>query len=504
MRRGSLRMFVYLCRYVNVPMKAGSVREHLKLSFIYTAAAAFSPVLQVLIQPVYEGNDKLGAVDFSQLAITELFTSLVFAIALFGMGNAIARFYYDHEPGSPAYHRMVSGIFSSILFRGLLIAAFAWAFSDYIGLLFNQPSLRNFSDYGLACVVTGLGRAVNITAAALFRNEKKIISFVLVSMGLGLFRTGFQLAGLFFFDMSFIGYINGSAIGTAIVTLAILAYVYRKSGFSYDRQMMKEINRFALPLTQYSIIVWALTYADRFMLERFPVDLGIYNTAVTFAAGIAIVLQGLQGANQPEVFRVMKQGISEHRDEIRQYCNILLMQSMIIIIGAILPTMLYLHLFYETEVRQSMGLIALVFMRSILRTQFIIFSYPSYYLKKTRIFLLLNTGVMVVNILLNYLLIPHFMYYGAIAAGLIADLLMVVGIFIYQKRIADIRWNLTKTMLFPLSVVIFTVIADVVRVRLDLNPFWTASLITIMAFLGMIYLYRFEITSFIEKRWKQS
>lgn len=485
-------------------MKAGSIKEHLKLSFIYTAAAAFTPVLQVLIQPIYEGNNKLGAVDFSQLAITELITSLVFAIALYGMGNAIARFYYDYEPESPAYHRMVSGIFSSILFRGLLIAGIAWLFSDYIGLLFKQPQLRDFSNYGIACVVTGVGRAVNITAAALFRNEKKILSFILVSMGLGVFRVGFQLIGLFYFDMSFLGYINGSAIGTGLVTLAIIYKVYKTSGFSYDRKMMKEINRFALPLTQYSIIVWVLTYADRFMLEKFPVNLGIYNTAVTFAAGITIVLQGLQGANQPEVFRVMKKGISEHQDEIRQYCNILLMQSMIIIVSAILPTMLYLHLFYETEVRQSLGLIALVFMRGILRTQFIVFSYPSYYLKKTRIFLFLNSGVMLVNVLLNYLLIPHYMYYGAIAAGLIADFLMVVGIYYYQKRITKINWNLSKTIVFPLSIVLFTIIIDSIRVNFGLNPFVSATLITVTAFGGMAYLYRSELTTFIQKRWKRS
>lgn len=481
-----------------------NLKEHLKFSFIYTAAAAFTPVLQVLIQPVYEGKNMLGAVDFSQLAITELFTSLVFAVTLYGMGNAIARFYYDHEPGSPAYHKMVSGIFSSFLFRGVLVMLVAWLMSDYIGRLFNQPSLRNFPDYGIACVITGIGRAVNITAAALFRNEKKVLSFILVSMGLGVFRTGFQLIGLFFFDMSFIGYINGSAIGTGIVTLAILVYVFRTSGFARDRQMMKEINRFSLPLAQYSIIVWALTYADRFMLERYPVDLGIYNTAVTFAAGIAIVLQGLQGANQPEVFRAMSAGIKSHQEEIRQYCNILLMQSLLIIISAILPTMLYLNFFYETEVRQSMGLIALVFMRSILRTQFIVFSYPSYFLKKTRIFLYLNSGVMVINILLNYFLIPVFLYYGAIAAGLIADLLMVAGIYLYQRKITDIKWNIRKTLIFPLAIVVFAVAADAIRIILEGDPFVSALAVTLFAFSGMVLLYRSEINTVLRKQWKHS
>jgi O-antigen/teichoic acid export membrane protein len=225
---------------------------------------------------------------------------------------------------------------------------------------------------------------------------------------------------------------------------------------------------------------------------------------VTFAAGIAIVLQGLQGANQPEVFREMKKGISGHQDAIRQYCNILLMQSMMIIVAAILPTMLYLHIFYETEVREAYGLIALVFMRSILRTQFIIFSYPSYYLKKTSIFLYLNTGVMVVNILLNYLLIPEFMYYGAIAAGLTADLLMVAGIYFYQKRITQINWSIRKTIVFPLSLIAFTIVTDVIRINLGFDPFISATLVTIMGFGGMAYLYRTELTTFIQKRWKRS
>lgn len=481
-----------------------NLKEHLKLSFIYTAVAAFAPVLQVIIQPIYEGSNMLGAIDFSQLAITELITSLVFAVALFAMGNAISRFYYDVEENSKEYHTLVSGIFSSIIFRGILILGLAWLFRNYIGQLFHQPQLQDFNTYGYACIATGVGRAVNITAAALFRNEKKILSFILVSMGLGVFRTGFQLIGLFFFDMSFIGYITGSAIGTGIVTVAILIKVYWSSGFRYDRKMMRGINSFALPLTQYSIIVWALTYADRFMLEKFPTDLGIYNTAVNFAAGIAIVLQGLQGANQPEVFRVMKEGIASKQAEIRQYSNILLMQSMMILIFSILPTMLYLHLFYETEVRFAYGLISLIFMRSILRTQFIIFSYPAYYLKKTQIFLYLNSGSMLVNLALNYLLIPSFSYYGAIAAGLISDIIMVAGIFIYQRKIVDISWNKSKTLVFPLVIILFTIITESIRIKAEGNPFLSASLITLFSAAGMIYLYRNEINIFIKKRWKHS
>lgn len=483
-------------------MKQVNMKEQLKLSFIYTATAAFTPVLQVLIQPVYEGTGRLGAVDFSQIAITELFTSLVFAFTLFGMGNAIARFYYDVEEGSSDYKKMLSGIFSGILLRGLFVLAVILIFQNQIGKLFVQPQLQDFGTYGFACLVTGIGRAVNVTAAALFRNERKVLAFILVSMGLGVFRTGFQLIGLFWFDMSFIGYIHGSAIGTAVVTLIILAFVYYKSGFSYDSGMMKEINRFALPLTQYSLIAWVLTNVDKFLLEKFPVDLGIYNTAVIFGLGITTVLQGLQGANQPEVFRMMKMGIKEHQPEIKQLSNLLLMQSMFIIIGAILPTMLYLTFLYETDVKLAANIISLVFVRSILRTQFIVFSYPSYFLKRTKIFLYLNSAGMIVNIALNYLLIPHYLYYGAIASGLIADLIMVVGIYIYQKRIVEIEWSKEKLLYFPLMVVVLAIAGDILRINLDLNPYVTATGLVVLTMVGMMYLYRAELRKLLFRVWK--
>lgn len=485
-------------------MKTVNMKEHIKLSFIYTGVAAFSPVLQVIIQPIYEGTGRLNAIDFSQLAITELFTSLIFAFTIFGMSNAISRFYYDVEEGSAEYKKMVSGIFSSIIFRGLIALLLIVLLQNYIGKLFHQPALQDFSKYGYACLITGIGRAVNVTAAALFRNEKKIISFILVSMGLGVFRTAFQLVGLFCFDMSFLGYINGSAIGTGLVTLLILFFLYKKTGFKYDRGMMKEINRFAIPLTQYSLIVWVLTYADKFLLEKFPVDLGIYNTAVTFASGIAIVLQGLQGANQPEVFRVMKEGINEHQHEIKQLSNALLMQSLLIIVGAILPTVIYLTVLYETEVRLAANLVSLVFMRSILRTQFIVLSYSSYYLKKTKIFLYLNTVGVIVNLILNYLLIPRYFFYGAIVAGLVADLIMVVGIYFYQKRIVNIEWNKQKLLYFPLSIILFAIVADVVRMRFDLSVYITASLLTLVTFTGMVFLYRVELRRIVNKLWKRT
>jgi len=481
-----------------------NTREHIKLSLIYTLVASIPPLIQVLIQPIYEGTHKLNAAAFSQIAITELFTSLVFVLATFSMGNAISRFYYDYMDDRKDYDRLVSSVFNSILIRGFIILGVGFLFSDYIGRLFVQPALQDFSSYGYASIITGVGRAVNITAAALYRNEKKVMNFIYVNVGLGVFRTGFQLASLFLFDMSFVGYINGSAIGTGITTIAILVYTYRRSGIRYDFKMMKSINKFASPLTQYGIVVWALAFADKYLMEKFPEDLGIYSTAAAFALGINLVLQGLQGANQPEVFRVMKEGIENQQEAIRKLSNMLLAQSQVIIAAAIIPVMLYLQFFYTTKVHLASGLIAIIFIRNLLRTQYVVFSYSVYYLKKTRFFFYLNLVVLGVNLLLNFLLIPVFHFYGAITAGIVSDFIQVIGIYFYQKSIISIDWNMNKTMYFPMALMGIAIVMEFTKNVAGLNPFITSSVVVLSMFAGLFILYKTEIRGFIAKRWMQS
>ena len=158
---------------------------------------------------------------------------------------------------------MVSSVYSSMLLRGILLLGVAFIFRNYIGRLFEQVELQDFSRYGFASIVIGINRAVNITAATLYRNEKRVTAFVIVNISMAVIRTGFQLIGLFFFDMSFLGYVYGSAIGGSLVTIGILVYSYRHSGFHYDRGLLTSMFQFAAPLFQYGLLVWGLTFADK-------------------------------------------------------------------------------------------------------------------------------------------------------------------------------------------------------------------------------------------------
>jgi O-antigen/teichoic acid export membrane protein len=473
-------------------------KEFFKLSFLYTAVTAMPAFLNLLVRPLIEGNGKLLPADFSQIEITETIISLAFIIATFAMNNAISRFYYDHSDQRKNYNKLVSSVFNSILGRGALLMLIAYLFRNQIGQFFTQPALQDFPKYGYAAISVGIFRAINTTAFALYRNEKRVRLFLMLSLLLGLLRSVFQVTGVFYFDMSFIGYVYGSAVGSGLISVIILGIAYSRTGFHFDRKIMGPVNKFSFPLFEYAFILWGINFADRYFLEGSPEILGIYSQAMILGRGIEIIIQGLQSATQPEMFQMMKEGVNENLHEIKKLTHLIMAQSQLLIALAIIPAMLYCMVF-KTELRLAGGFIAIVFIKYILRTQYILLALPVYFNKKTNLFLYLNIGVFALNLLLLYLLVPLWKAYGAIAAMLISQSIMVIGLYFLQEKVAHISWNLNKLLYYPFGIIIFTVIAEIVKVHFGINPFITSSMVVAITVLSLFLLYRNEITGILLK-----
>lgn len=476
-----------------------NLKEYYKLSAIYIVIAALPPGLQLIIQPIIEGPDRLGPVDFSQLGVSEIITSLVFTITLFSMGNALARFYYDHKDREHGYHKLVSTVLNSILFRGLIVLGLAWIFRDYLGRLFTQPALQDFESYGYLAIIIGINRAINMAAASLYRNEKKVMRFVILNVSLGVLRAVFQVIGVFYYDMSFIGFLWGGAIGSSLASLGVLIYTWRSCGFRYDRQLLKELNRFAYPLFQFAILLWAINYSERFFMEGKAADLGIYVVAYGLALGFEKILIGIQSATQPEIYRLMDAGTDGHSEDVKKLSNLLLAQTQVLIALAIIPAMLYLTLFYTTDVRLAFGLIAIIFLKFIPRTQFLIFSYGVYFKKKTKYFLYVNTVALLLNLGLNWWLVPYLSYYAVIIAAYASLFLQSITFYFISQRLTGIRWNKRKLLYYPTGIVALTGLLELVKVQAGINPYITSALVVVVIFGSLFLLYRAEIRQIAKK-----
>jgi len=477
-----------------------NTKEYFKLSVIYTIVAAFPNLLQLVVQPIVS---RMGTENFGYQAVTEVIVTLLFTLCIFSMESSISRFYYDVRDNKHNFNKLVSSIFTGILIRGGLILVAIIALTPFIGQYFSQVPLQKFGTYGVALVISALNRAIVTTAISLFRNEKSIKSFVIVNISSGIFRAAFQLIGVLFFSMTFLGYVWGTAIGSSIISIAVLIYTYRRCGFHYDKSLNGELYRFAWPLLQYSLIGWAMGNIDKIFLEKGPSDkLGIYSNAMQFALGLQLIIQGLGNVTQPEIFRYMSEGIQKQQEEIKKLSNMFMIQSMIFIVGAIIPAIIFITIFFKPAFLPSASIISIVFVRYILRSQYQVFALPIMFMKRTKIFTTVNILALVVSILLNFLFIPRLGYYGAIIAFIGANITQVLVVYYYQQKIIHISWNMKKVMTFPMSILLVAIICEVAMAYLSLPVIAGAIIINVVTFAGISFLYKKELLEIVHKRFK--
>jgi O-antigen/teichoic acid export membrane protein len=476
-----------------------NIKEHFKLTAVYTFFAAFPALLQLIVYPLIEGESLLGAADFGFLAITESIISLASVFCLFGTSNGIARLYYDHEDNKTEYKSLISTVLSGLIGRGILLVGLSIVLGSTIGRLFPEPELQDFGKYGPLLMISGLNRAIIAMSVTLYRHEKRIFAFIIISLAAGILRSAFQLIGVFFFDLSFIGYVQGSALGGGLAAFGIAIYMYRTCGFHFSRPINKNLISYSRPLFFSDLIFWGLIFADRFFLVDNPDDLGIYDNALKFAIGIQFIIQGLSSTIGPELFRYLKEGIEKTEKEIKMISNLFVAEAIAVIMVSIIPAMLFISIFYETELTLSASLICITFVRYIFRVQYLVFSLPLMFSKRTSVIFYINTGILALNMLLYWWLIPKYSYYGAIIAYFVANFIQVILFRFAQSRIIPVSWNTNKVFYFPLVIIAAASILEVIKVFWGIDQYLTSGVLIIATGLGYYLIYRKEIEGMMQK-----
>jgi len=463
--------------------------------------AAVTPALQLFIQPIIEGDGRLGVESFSQLAIGESVSTLFFVFILFSFNASLSRHFYDNNESKADLNKLISTCFSSILYRGIIVLGLCLLFGDLIGSIFKQEALKDFYSYGLWAVLIAFTRSINVTAASLFRNEKSLKNFVLTSLAFSLFRVAGILIALFYYDMSFLGYMVGNACGGGIVTISVLVYMYVRAGIKFSLKMDYSLRKFSTPLFFSNLANWGLLFIDRYFLEitEKTVDLGIYDQALKFALGIELILAGINGVNQPEMFRLFKDPGKESSAGIKRLGSLFIVQTSVIICLSILPIMFFLNEFMETELAFAANFITIILFQYFIKVQGYMYSYPLLFAKKTKIFLFANVISLSLNIGLNFILIPKYGIYGAIIATFLSRFLWMMILRTYQRKHIPVHHNEKKIFYFPMIFIALAILVEVCKNVWSIDGYLPAIVLIFMVAFANLLLYKKMVMSFVKK-----
>lgn len=397
-------------------------------SAVYGLAKLLTGGLTLLALPIYThalAPKDYGVVDLLTSLATVAHVTVALEIAQ-GMGRHVMS-----PEGEAARERYASTALWWTLASYSIFAAGMMPLAGLISrLLFGNEDNGNVVRVATLVIwSTGLFNIVQ----NLLRYSRLAPKFAMVSILFTVTNVGVTLVMLLVLHAGLVALFIGQFIAGCTALCLGLYFARASIRLIFDRERAREMLRFSIPLVPSGIGVMLCMYVDRFAVLKLltVADLGLYGVAFRCSTVVAIVVAGFDAALAPLVYQ--KHHLPETPAQLAR------MFRWFLALAA--PLLLFLGFFASVIVSivappSYAGASKLVFMlsTSMLVANLYNFSPGLWIAKKTTWVAMISVGSGLLNLILNFVLIPRIGLVGAALGTLLSAITAGLAHFVFGRR----------------------------------------------------------------------
>ncbi len=395
------------------------LRVFLKDSAVYAIPAFVSRGLALILVPLY--TRVLSPADYGSLDLLIVFASIVNLTIALEVSQGVARFYASEPEAERKVLYASSAFWFTVTCYAVFVAVMLFLSGRLAELIMGQAGLLFAFQIGLVYVfVNGIFYLIQNQ----FRWELRSTHYAIVSLTMAFVTAGVSVWLAYFLKWGLVGLLVGMLSGSAVGTVLGLWWLRASFRFRFSSVQLKEMLRFSTPLVFSGIAVWVSLYVDRMMINHFLTidEVGLYGIGHRLASIATLVMVGFQGALTPLIYAHYKNpNTPSQLEKIFRFFLLfaLLMFLFLTLFASDILVLLTTPAFYGASV------VIVFLVPAILLGNMYIFSPGIGIAKKTYLIVWINVVGGLVNVGLNYWLIPIF---GITGAGM-ATMLSYGGIF---------------------------------------------------------------------------
>jgi O-antigen/teichoic acid export membrane protein len=414
------------------------VRQHFvrlgKQTLVYGLGAVAQQILGVITLPVYA-----RVFDPSQYGVVEDITVGLAVLAIvvdLGLVSAAQRSYFDYTDDHVEERRVVlsSSIGPSMAIALLLGAALAAASDPVSVWLFGSDRYATTLLLAAACIpVTTLATLVREVMRLRFQ-PWRYLTASLIAGGIG---AVLSLIFVLAFDMGINGVFAGSLVGNVLAAGYALALVHPHIGRRISLRELRVMTAFGLPLIPNAMAMWMLQFVDRIMLTKLADldDVGQYAIANRLSLALLLLVSAFGIAYAP--FMLSLHAEDEETERIVRARLLTYVTGGLVVMAVVFSVFAReiiaiiapgYHRSYQTVALVCAGTAALGFCQIPMAGISIS--------RRTKLFAIYATIAAVVNLGLNFLLIPAWGQVGAAAATAVGYLLLALLYYRGAQRVS--------------------------------------------------------------------
>jgi O-antigen/teichoic acid export membrane protein len=421
----------------------GQITRLAQHSAIYGLGGLVSRFVALLLLPLY--TRYLTPADYGAVETLVALAAILATILRLGIASAFFRFYFDSTETAHRLRVVRTSFWFTMTMStvGLVVGlAFAGQISEWLFDTDTRTTLVR-----MAFVL--LWAQMNFEQiTALFRVEERAVAFTIATLANLVITVAATVVFVVVLDWGATGVIAGNFTGTLIVYAALLAYRHEQLGLTLDRPLLREMNRFGLPLVPSMLALWTLNFGDRFFILKLAdaSEVGVYSIGSRIASAMVLLLTAFRAAWPAFAF-----SIEDDERARRAYSYVLTYLLFIaswaaLALGLLAPWIvewLTTPAFYDAA-----DVVALLAFGAVAFGGFIVVSIGLGRTKRTQFNWVVTGSAAVVSVTLNLLLIPDHGIVGAGIANLCAFTVMFLGITWWSQRVfwVPYQWRRVATV----------------------------------------------------------
>ncbi|MEX0851144.1 MAG: oligosaccharide flippase family protein [Gaiellaceae bacterium] len=428
-----------------MPPLGAQLRRLGKHSAIYGLGGLVQRILAVLLLPLY--TRYLSPSDYGTVeTLIALTTVLVITLRL-GITSAFFRFYFDSP--EHAQRRLVlrtSFWFTMAMSTAGLVAGLLLS-GEISTVLFGSSDDAEL----VAAAFVGLWAQMNYEQlSSLFRVEERSVAFVTASLANIFVTIAATLTLVVVLDQGPLGVIVGNFTGTLLVYAALVGYRREQLGLQFDRSLLREMNRFGIPLVPTALFLWVTNFSDRFFLVKLAdtEEVGLYSVGVRIASAMALLLTAFRTA-----WPAFAYSIEDDREARRTYAFVLtylvLLSSWVATCLALLSPWL-VDWIAAPAFESSSRVVGPLAFAVVAFAGYVVMAIGVGRARRTQFNWVVAGAAAVVNVVLNLILIPPYGMMGAAVATIAAFATMFAGMAWWAQRVYPVpyQWRRVFTAAF--------------------------------------------------------
>lgn len=428
-----------------------------KHTFVYSIGNLSIKAIGLVLLPIY--TSQLTTNDYGILALLEITALIMVSVLSFKLSTALIRWFSEVNTAKERKTLVFTNYVFSLAIV-LLINVVLHPFSGDIS--FALTGFSGMNEIIHILIVSVSFEILNFYPLEIIRyKEKSILYAIIVFVRLTIILS-LNILFVVKLQLGIKGVILSQLAGQALVFVFTLPLVIKNIVIKINLGVLKEMLKYSSPLVFSTISMMLLTMGDRYIIKYLlnATEVGLYSLGYKLSSVLNMfIIQSFQMGFLPIAYKMYNKPEAN-----RFFSKTLTYYTIILVIVGLLISLFskeIIYLFSRNEAYYpAYKVIPFIVLSFILKGIQYVFSLGLHYVKKTRFNASIVGCIALINVALNFALIPLLGIIGASVSTVLCWLLMAVLFYWYANKLFPINYEIKKLLVLVFIYMIITVFGN--------------------------------------------